>query len=143
MSKYKRVRINHPSNLADLLIKYRNKRQEYFLMATLNGAHEIIKIHIISMGTVNRTIVHPRDCFYPAIKDNAVAIIFAHNHSSGSTEPSTEDDIITKRLKECADLLGFHLLDHVIIGDSYYSYRESGKIGGSMDGMGIAACYQE
>jgi DNA repair protein RadC len=138
MSKYKGVRIKHPSDLSDLLVNYRNKRQEHFLVVTLNGAHEIIKLHVVSKGLANRTIIHPRECFYPAIKDNAVAIMFVHNHPSGSIEPSSEDDMITSRLKECADLLGFDLLDHVIIGNGYYSYRIQERIGRSEYDMDIA-----
>jgi DNA repair protein RadC len=141
MNKYKGVRIKHPSDLTDLLVNYRNKRQEHFLVVTLNGAHEIIKLHVVSKGIANRTIIHPRECFYPAIKDNAVAIMFVHNHPSGNIEPSIEDDMITRRLKECADLLGFHLLDHVIIGNGYYSYRMSKRISKSEDGTDIAASY--
>jgi DNA repair protein RadC len=129
MSKYRGFVIKNPSDLYDLLGDFKNRRQEHFLVVTLNGAHEIIKLHIVSKGLVNRTIVHPRECFYPAIKDNAAAVMFVHNHPSGKTNPSIEDDEITWQLKAAADILGFKMLDHLIIGrNQFYSYRQSGKI---------------
>jgi DNA repair protein RadC len=135
MRGYKGVGIGRSSDLADLLAGYRSKRQEHFLVVTLNRAHEIIKVHVVSKGTANSTAVHPRECFYPAIKDNAVAVMFAHNHPSGRIEPSVEDDEITNRLKKCADLLGFTFLDHIIIGNGFYSYGASGRIGEPEEGV--------
>jgi DNA repair protein RadC len=74
--------------------------------------------------------VHPRECFYPSIKDLAVAVIFAHNHPSGSTTASPEDNEITKRLSMAAQILGINMLDHIIItpNNTFYSYRKAGKI---------------
>jgi DNA repair protein RadC len=121
------MRITDPETIYDLLKSYRNRRQEHFFVVTLNGAHEVIKKHVVTKGLVNRTIVHPREVFYHAVKDFAVAVIVAHNHPSGNCVPSTEDDEITRRLSKAAGILGFHLLDHIIIAKTdYYSYRKNG-----------------
>jgi len=124
------IPIKSPESVLPLLRRWKNRRQENFLTITLNGAHEVIKIHHITMGLVNRTIVHPRECFYPAIKDLASAVIFIHNHPSGSIHSSAEDDEITKRLSMAAEIIGINFLDHIIITpkSSYYSYRQDGKI---------------
>ena len=127
------IRIRNPVSVLPLLRRWKNCRQENFLAVTLNGAHDVIRLHHISKGIVNRTIVHPRECFYPIIKDLATAVIFVHNHPSGSPNPSNEDDDITKRLSMAAEIMGINLLDHIIITpkDSFYSYRQDGKISGN------------
>jgi DNA repair protein RadC len=97
------------------------------LLLTLNSAHAVIKRHVVTKGLVNRTIVHPREVFYHAIKDFASSLVVVHNHPSGDTTPSGEDDEITYRLLECAEILGFHLLDHLIIAKcGFFSYKRSG-----------------
>jgi DNA repair protein RadC len=124
------TQIKGPLSVLPLLRKWQNCKQENFLTITLNGAHEVIKIHHISKGLVNKTIVHPRECFCPAIKDLAVAVIFIHNHPSGSTDASPEDNAVTKNLAMAAQILGITMLDHIIItpNDSFYSYRKAGEI---------------
>jgi len=124
------IQIKNPEEVLPLLRKWRKQKQENFLTITLNGAHEVIKIHHISKGLINKTITHPRECFYPAIKDLAVAVIFIHNHPSGSTISSPEDDEITKSMSMAAEILGINILDHIIISPrgSYYSYRKEGKM---------------
>jgi len=127
------VRIRNPVSVLPLLRRWKNCRQENFLAITLNGAHDVIRVHHISKGIVNRTIVHPRECFCPTIRDLATAVIFVHNHPSGSANPSTEDDDITKRLSMVAEIMGINLLDHIIITphDNFYSYRQDGKLSDS------------
>ena len=124
------ILIKHPLSVLPLMKRWKNRRQENFLSITLNGAHEVIKIHHITKGLINRTIVHPRECFYPTIKDLAAAVIFVHNHPSGSANASPEDDEITKRLSMTAQIMGINLLDHIIITpkDNYYSYRQENKL---------------
>jgi len=124
------IQIKSPETVLPLLQKWRKQKQENFLTITLNGAHEIIKIHHISKGLINKTIVHPRECFYPAIKDLAVAVILIHNHPSGSTFSSPEDDELTERMSMAAEILGINILDHIIISprNNYYSYRKAGKM---------------
>ncbi len=127
-AKY-RVKVSCPSDIHEQLKRYENFDQEHFLSISLNGAHEVIAIRIVSIGIVNRTIVHPREIFRSAIIDNAAAIIVAHNHPSGNLEPSLEDYEITRRLKEVGDLLGIKLLDHMIISQKgYYSFLEEGEL---------------
>jgi len=83
----------------------------------------------VSEGSLNQSIVHPREVFAPAVRESAAAVIFVHNHPSGDPSPSREDREITRRLKEAGELLGIRVLDHVIVGDgSYYSFTESGVL---------------
>ena len=103
--------------------------QERFLVMTLNGAHEVQRIVVSSLGTLDRTLVHPREVFAPAFEDRASAIIVAHNHPSSSLNPSPEDLDVTKRLKQAGDILGIKVLDHLIVTtDGYYSLLEHGQL---------------
>ncbi len=120
-------RIDSAGDIHDLLRGYRRKGQEHFICITLNAANEVIKKHVISIGTVNQAMIHPRDIFRAAIKDNAVAIIISHNHPSGQLKASQEDIKITKRLKSAGALIGIELLDHVIV--SKYGYSSMKDIG--------------
>lgn len=123
-------RISTPKDVFGALERYANSRNERFIVLTLDGGHQIIAARIVSMGLVNRTIVHPREVFYPAIRDNAVAIIVAHNHPSGRLDPSPEDLEITRRLQGASEILGISLLDHVIFHkkSGYYSFVEHGHL---------------
>jgi DNA repair protein RadC len=103
--------------------------REAFFCITLNQRHKIIDRHLISLGTLTASLVSPRECFKPAILDSAAAIAFVHNHPGGECHPSKEDTEITKRLKDGAELLGFRVLDHVIVArDGYFSFAENGLI---------------
>ena len=97
------------------------ERQEHFVGLYLNARHELIHKELISIGTANASIVHPRDVFAPAIMHNAVAVIVAHNHPSGDATPSPEDKDVTHRLKEGGRLLGISVLEHIIITEYGYS----------------------
>ena len=97
------------------------ERKEHFVGLYLNARHELIHKELISIGTVNASIVHPRDPFAPAILHNAVAVIVAHNHPSGDATPSAEDREVTHRLKEAGRLLGISVLEHIIITEYGYS----------------------
>ena len=92
--------VTSPDKVVSALKKYANKNQEYFLAITLDGDNNLIKIHEITVGIANRTLVHPREVFRPAIVDNDVAVVIAHNHPSGNIQPSTEDHTVTRRMKE-------------------------------------------
>ena len=119
-------KISSPSDVYPLLSKYHRKKQEYFLVLTLDGAHNVIRITIATIGILNRTIIHPREIFIPAIKDNACSIIIAHNHPSGNIEPSRDDREVTERLCKAGQLLGIEVLDHVIISKKgYFSFLEA------------------
>ena len=96
---------------------------------SLNGAHELIAVRIVTIGLVNRTIVHPREVFADPIIDRASAVVVAHNHPSGNLEASGEDKEITVKLKRAADILGLNFLDHIIFSESsYLSFRQEGLI---------------
>jgi DNA repair protein RadC len=93
----------------------RNHKKEHFVALYLNARNELIHRELISVGTVNASIVHPRDVFAPALTHNATAVIVAHNHPSGSPEPSPEDREVTNRLKEAGRLMGIRFLGHLIL----------------------------
>ncbi|HUW39417.1 MAG TPA: JAB domain-containing protein [Rectinemataceae bacterium] len=123
------LKINSPGDAFPLLRKYGAKRKEYFIVLILNGAHEIVREEIVSIGLMNRTVVHPREVFYPAILYNSAAVLIAHNHPSGNLTPSPEDREITSRLHDSAKILGIALLDHLIISSrGYYSFIEHGLL---------------
>jgi DNA repair protein RadC len=129
MAKYTGLQIKTPLDAVKALADYKNRRQEHFLVLTLNGAHAIIKLHVATKGLVNRTVVSAREVFYSAIVDNAVAIIVAHNHPSGILKPSAEDDTMTRGLKKAGKLLGIRVLDHLIVSkNGYYSYKQNKRI---------------
>jgi len=127
--KVKGQHITKAIDIKSILTPYAAEEQEYFLLITLNSSHEVIKIHEVTKGLLNRTLVHPREIFRRALLDNAASIIVAHNHPSGSVDPSPEDKEITTLINESARLMGITLLDHVIIGaDNYYSFREDDSL---------------
>ena len=125
-TKVNNYRIKGPEDISNLLMeemRYLNK--EIFNILLLNTKHDIIAIENISVGSLNASIVHPREVFNRAIKRSSSAIILAHNHPSGDPKPSGEDINITKRLIEAGIIIGIHVLDHIIIGDGiYYSMKE-------------------
>lgn len=105
----------------------KDEEQEHFIVLCLNTKNEIIARKTISIGTLDQAIVHPRDVFRFAIKNNAARIIAVHNHPSGNPEPSENDKTVTKRLIRSGDILGVEILDHIIVGNnSYVSLRERG-----------------
>lgn len=113
-------KVSSAEDIFDELKEYKNKQQEYFLTITLDGANHIIQTRVISIGTLNRSLIHPREVFADAITDRCASIIIAHNHPSGLLEASQEDILVTSRLQESAKLLGIELLDHIIISKNGY-----------------------
>lgn len=108
---------------------YRDRRKEYFLAILLDGKNRIIREVQISEGSLNQSIVHPREVFNPAVRESAAAIILVHNHPTGDPTPSREDLEITRRLREAGDLLGVKVLDHIIIGDgTFLSFVSQGML---------------
>jgi DNA repair protein RadC len=106
-----------------------NPNQERFIAISLNGSRQIINIRIIAVGFIDRVFVHPREVFADIITDRASAFICAHNHPSNSCIPSSEDNDITKRLANTADILKITFLDHIIFTeDKYYSYRQERSV---------------
>jgi len=99
--------------------------KEHFMILHLDTRNKIIKDEIVSVGTLNSSLIHPREVFKPAIKESANAIILVHNHPSGDAEPSEEDKKITDILFKAGELLSIKVLDHVIIGkDSWHSFKD-------------------
>ncbi len=122
-------RILSASDVYSELKEYTTKKQEYFISITLDGASHIIEKRVLFIGTLNQSLVHPREVFADAISDRAAGIIVAHNHPSNTPTPSHADRAITKRLQEVATLIGIEFLDHVILTkDSYYSFNEEGEL---------------
>jgi DNA repair protein RadC len=110
-----------------LVKRYGDSPKEQFLVITLNGAHEPISVCIVTVGLVNRTIIHPREVFFRAIQDFATAIIICHNHPSGSLKASKDDEEITKRLREAGEIIGIQVIDHIIFSkNGFNSLRTDG-----------------
>lgn len=106
-----------------------DKDKEHFLVACLNTKNEVNSVEIVSIGSLNASIVHPREVFKSAILSNAASILVCHNHPSGHVHPSKEDISITERLREAGMILGIPVIDHIILGEnSTYSFKEEGKL---------------
>ena len=121
--------IRNARELLPFIKNFSIKNKEHFICVTLNGAHEIIQIHVVSVGTVNSTMIHPRDVFSVAIKENAAAMIVCHNHPSGNVEPSENDIKTTEKLIAASEIIGIPILDHIIIdSSSYYSFMDHGLL---------------
>ena len=126
------ARIKKPVDIFTLVRHYADRKQERFISLSLSGAHEVLAVRVVTIGLVNKTIVHPREVFADIIQDRAAAFCVAHNHPSGQLGCSAEDDEITKRLQSAADIFGLHFLDHVIFSQNdFWSFRENGKMTGS------------
>jgi DNA repair protein RadC len=123
-------RISQPKDAAELLMEsMRYLKQECLKVVMLNTKNIVITIKDVSMGSLNSSIVHPREVFCEAIKRSSASIIISHNHPSGDPTPSSEDVSLTQRIKESGKLLGIELLDHIIIGNGcYVSLKEKGVL---------------
>ncbi len=109
--------------------EFRDSRKEYFLILLLDGKNRIIRRVQVSEGSLNQSIVHPREVFNPAVKESAAAVILVHNHPTGDPAPSSEDIAVTRRLREAGEIMGIKVLDHIIVGDGeYLSFVERGLL---------------
>lgn len=126
----RRTRMSSPSEVVNFFsVELSDVKVEKFIGVFLNTKNEIINWEVISVGSLNASIVHPREVFNRAIRRNAASIIAVHNHPSGHITPSKEDLNITKRLYEVGQLVGIPLIDHIIIGkDKYYSFKEENEL---------------
>lgn len=123
------LKISFPADVLPLIRNYADRKQEHFFCVSINGANEVIKSRVVSVGLVNKTHVHPREVFADPITDRASAIIVAHNHPVGELTPSVEDKEITGQLKSAGEILGIRLLDHIIFNHKgYFSFLESGEL---------------
>ena len=114
---------------AKQLLALHEEPEEHFCILCLNTKNKIVGVHTISIGSLNASIVHPREVFKAAMLNNANSIICLHNHPSGDPKPSQEDIKITRRLVEAGEIIGIEVLDHVVIGDGrYISLKEQGMM---------------
>lgn len=128
---YETRKISNPYDAYKLIKNFLvDSDREKFVVACLDVKNQPVSIQIVSIGSVNSAIVHPREVFKVAILSNASKIICFHNHPSGNTNFSKEDENITNRLKECGEILGIELVDHIIVGDNdtYFSFKEKCKV---------------
>lgn len=121
--------IKGPDQVLPLVFHLRDRPQEQLVVLSLNGAHELIALRVVTIGILNAAHIHPREVFSDPIADRAAAIIIAHNHPSGDCTPSTEDRQVTERIKKAGELLGIKMLDHIIFSNrGHYSFSESSEI---------------
>lgn len=99
--------------------------REAFLVISLNTKNKVLGVNMVSIGSLNANVVHPRDVFKSAILQNASNIILLHNYPSGETEPSKDDIEVTHRLEEAGRLLGIEVIDHIVVGSTFYSFLEN------------------
>jgi DNA repair protein RadC len=124
------VKIKSAKDILPLVADIADKKQEYFVCISLNGANEVIEKRIVTIGLVNSSQIHPREVFADVIADRAAAVIFAHNHPSGDPKPSDIDAKTHKQLTEAGTILGLRILDHIIVTKKgYFSFQEAGLIG--------------
>jgi DNA repair protein RadC len=118
--------IGGPSDVFILAREIRERRREHFLVFYLDARHRVQHAEVISIGTLNASIVHPREVYSPAIARPAASLVLCHNHPSGETTPSDDDVAITRRLVQSGELLGIPVLDHVVVGRTgWTSFREA------------------
>lgn len=124
------VDFQKPQTVAEYYMEeMRHLKQEVLKLLMLNTKAGLISETILTKGTVNSSVISPRELFMEALQKNAVSIILLHNHPSGDPSPSKEDILVTKRIKACGDMLNVHLLDHIIIGNRrYVSFAEKGLL---------------
>jgi DNA repair protein RadC len=121
------------SSSRELYHRYRARffsaRREYFFSLQLNSKNQLIREVLVSVGSLNVSVVHPREVFSFAVRDSTSALILLHNHPSGDPAPSREDRDCTKRLVNAGKILGIRVLDHIVIGyDDYYSFADSSQL---------------
>jgi DNA repair protein RadC len=120
------VKIECAKDLLPLVADIASKPQEHFVCISLNGANEVIEKRVVTIGLLDRSLVHPRDVYADVIKDRAAAVIFAHNHPSGDLRPSDADLKTQEQLVQAAKILGIRVLDHIIVSKKgYFSFQEA------------------
>ncbi|NLJ49757.1 MAG: DNA repair protein RadC [Candidatus Atribacteria bacterium] len=123
------IKIQNASDVYKLVSDLKEKKQEYFVTLTLDGAARLIQKRVVFIGTLNQSLVHPREVFADAILDRAAGVICVHNHPSGNIQPSREDIAVTKKLVEAGKIIGIRIMDHVIIGKTtYFSFQAGGLL---------------
>jgi len=127
-TKKKSALFLNPEDVWEELSDIRGSKKEHFIIFFLDMKNQVIKRELISIGNLNASIVHPREVFEPAIRHSTAQIVLSHNHPSGSTQPSAEDVMLTKRLIKAGEILGIEIIDHVIVTRDSYSSLKMGKL---------------
>jgi DNA repair protein RadC len=129
-----RAELNSPTDVGEHLRKILNKEdelsreREHFWVIILNTKNRVKLVELVSIGTINYAVVHPREVFRRAILNGATSLIVGHNHPSGDCKPSSDDIALIKKLRETGSIIGIEVLDHVIIGDRTLSFKEEGLL---------------
>ena len=119
--------VRSPSDVADAVAGIRKNKKENFVILCLNARNQVIRKETISIGSLNASIVHPREVFEPAIRESAASVVLVHNHPSGDTRPSDDDIELTRRLVKAGEIMGIEVLDHVIVCEKkHLSMKEQG-----------------
>ncbi len=123
------VYINNPQDVYNT-VKLEHEDRETFVALYLNAKNRVLEKQIVSRGSLNANIVHPREVYKEAVLISAASVVVSHNHPSGDPTPSREDLVITERLYKTGEIIGIELIDHVIVGESgqYYSLKERGNM---------------
>jgi DNA repair protein RadC len=121
--------VKKPKDVANQVTEIRKYRKESFVVLYLNARNQVIHKETVSMGTLNASLVHPREVFQPAVAKCAASVILTHNHPSGNTSPSEEDAEITRRMVKAGQIMGIEVLDHVIVSErGHRSLKEEGLL---------------
>lgn len=121
--------ISSDKDVIPLVAEIAGRKQEFFLTLSIDGANNLIEKRTVAIGTVNQSLIHPREIFADAVNDRAVGIILVHNHPSGNHSPSVEDYKVTDRMVTAGKLMGIRVMDHIIISkNGYYSFEKNGYI---------------
>ena len=126
-----RKKVDCAATAARILQQYlEGADREHFVVLLLDTQNQVIGIHTVTIGTLDASLIHPREVYKTAILANAASVLLAHNHPSGDPTPSTEDLMVTRQLSEAGITIGIEVLDHVVVGDTgrYYSFREAGRM---------------
>ena len=121
--------IQRPKDALVYVQEIRSRKKEHFIVLYLNARNQVIYKEFVSIGTLNSSLVHPREVFAPALQHSAAGIVLAHNHPSGNCSPSSEDLELTQQLKSAGELLGIEVLDHLVVSETnYMSMKEKNLI---------------
>lgn len=121
--------VRNPSDIFEIIRRFFDAEQERFIVIGVNGAGEVSFSKVVTIGLLDKTLIHPREVFADAIKQRCSSIFIAHNHPSGNLEPSSADLMTTTRLVNAGELLGINVLDHIIFSENeFYSFREHNEI---------------
>ena len=118
--------ITRPADVLPVVADIKDRRKEYFVAVFVNARNQVICREDVSVGSLNASLVHPREVFAPAVGSSAAAVVLAHNHPSGDVTPSQEDIELTKRMVQAGEIMGIEILDHLIVGpQQFLSMKEA------------------